>query len=207
MNIADRIQGLRKIKGISQEELADAIGVSRQAVSKWESEQSIPDLDKIILLSEFFAVTTDYILKGIEAPRQAEEKKAHASVFVAVATALNFIGLLLAAALWYEQQSAMSLVAGLVFMVLGCMIACVGMVTSNAQTRPMARYHFWTINIWILAFLPLSFFYNMLMSGTSAPYPLLVSPLISFAAFWLVYFALCLCVVLITVKRTRQRMK
>lgn len=66
MNIADRIQSLRKIKGLSQEQLADAIGVSRQAVSKWESEQSTPDLEKIVLLSEYFDVTTDYLLKGIE---------------------------------------------------------------------------------------------------------------------------------------------
>ena len=66
MNMADRIQYLRKSKGISQEELADKVGVSRQAVSKWESEQSTPDLEKIIILSEFFEVTTDYILKGIE---------------------------------------------------------------------------------------------------------------------------------------------
>ena len=53
MNVADRIQNLRKIKGISQEQLAEAIGVSRQAVSKWESEQSTPDLEKIILMSDF----------------------------------------------------------------------------------------------------------------------------------------------------------
>ena len=66
MNIADRIQNLRKAKGISQEDLADKVGVSRQAVSKWESEQSVPDLDKIIIMSEYFDVTTDYILKGIE---------------------------------------------------------------------------------------------------------------------------------------------
>lgn len=66
MNTADRIQGLRKSKGISQEQLADVVGVSRQAVSKWESEQTIPDLEKIILMSEYFDVTTDYILKGIE---------------------------------------------------------------------------------------------------------------------------------------------
>ena len=66
MNIADRIQYLRKSKGISQEELADRIGVSRQAVSKWKSEQSTPDVEKIILMSELFNVTTDYILKGIE---------------------------------------------------------------------------------------------------------------------------------------------
>ncbi|MBE6752938.1 MAG: helix-turn-helix transcriptional regulator [Ruminococcaceae bacterium] len=66
MNIADRIQYLRKQRGLSQEELADKIGVSRQTVSKWESEQSTPDLDKIIIISDLFEVTTDYILKGIE---------------------------------------------------------------------------------------------------------------------------------------------
>ena len=66
MNIADRIQCLRKNKGLSQEELADKVGVSRQAVSKWESEQSTPDIEKIFILCELFEVTTDYILKGIE---------------------------------------------------------------------------------------------------------------------------------------------
>jgi len=70
MNIADRIQNLRKTKGISQEELADKIGVSRQAVSKWESEQSLPDMEKIIIMSDYFEVTTDYILKGIENEKQ-----------------------------------------------------------------------------------------------------------------------------------------
>jgi len=66
MNIADRIQNLRRTKGMSQEQLADAIGVSRQAVSKWESEQAMPDLEKIVIMSEVFDVTTDYLLKGIE---------------------------------------------------------------------------------------------------------------------------------------------
>ena len=74
MNIADRIQYLRKQNGLSQEELADKIGVSRQAVSKWESEQSTPDLDKIIVMSNLFEVTTDYILKGIE-PVSTTSKK------------------------------------------------------------------------------------------------------------------------------------
>lgn len=74
MNIADRIQSLRKTKGVSQEQLADALGVSRQAVSKWESEQTTPDLEKIILMSEYFEVTTDYILKGIETVEEMEHK-------------------------------------------------------------------------------------------------------------------------------------
>lgn len=72
MNVADRIQNLRKAKGISQEQLADVIGVSRQAVSKWESEQTTPDLEKIILMSEYFDVTTDYLLKGIEPAEETE---------------------------------------------------------------------------------------------------------------------------------------
>ena len=65
MKLAERIQYLRKMKGISQEELAEKAGVSRQAVSKWESDQSTPDVEKIIIMSDYFGVTTDYILKGI----------------------------------------------------------------------------------------------------------------------------------------------
>ena len=48
MKLSERIQHLRKSRGMSQEELAEKIGVSRQAVSKWESEQSMPDLEKVI---------------------------------------------------------------------------------------------------------------------------------------------------------------
>ncbi|MCM1542819.1 MAG: helix-turn-helix domain-containing protein, partial [Blautia sp.] len=56
MNIADRIQHLRKVKGISQEQLADQLGVSRQAISKWESAQSSPDIEKVVIMSDFFGV-------------------------------------------------------------------------------------------------------------------------------------------------------
>ena len=72
MKLSERIQHLRKSRGMSQEELAEKIGVSRQAVSKWESEQSMPDLEKVILLSDFFGVTTDYLLKGREPEPQQE---------------------------------------------------------------------------------------------------------------------------------------
>ncbi len=64
MNLQDKIIKLRRSHGLSQEELAERLGISRQAVSKWESGQSLPDIDKIILLSEFFGVTTDYLLKN-----------------------------------------------------------------------------------------------------------------------------------------------
>lgn len=68
MTIGVKIQNLRKQRGLSQEQLAEAVGVSRQAVSKWEAEQSVPDIDKIILISDYFGVTTDYILRNEEMP-------------------------------------------------------------------------------------------------------------------------------------------
>lgn len=63
MILADKIMELRKKNGWSQEELAEKIGVSRQSVSKWESAQAVPDLNKILVLSKVFGVTTDYLLK------------------------------------------------------------------------------------------------------------------------------------------------
>ena len=63
MIFADKLIKLRKKNGWSQEELADKMNVSRQAVSKWESAQSVPDLEKILQLGNLFGVTTDYLLK------------------------------------------------------------------------------------------------------------------------------------------------
>ena len=63
MILAEKILSLRKQNGWSQEELAMQLGVSRQSVSKWESGTSIPDLERIIRLSQVFEVSTDYLLK------------------------------------------------------------------------------------------------------------------------------------------------
>lgn len=63
MILANKIILLRKKQGWSQEDLAGALNVTRQSVSKWESGTSIPDLNKIIKLSEIFEVSTDYLLK------------------------------------------------------------------------------------------------------------------------------------------------
>ena len=80
MILADKIINLRKKNGWSQEELAEKLGVSRQSISKYESAQSIPDLDNILKLSEIFGVTTDYLIKDeLEeeeyAPSQMQENE------------------------------------------------------------------------------------------------------------------------------------
>lgn len=63
MNFAEKILNLRTEYGYSQEILAEKLNVSRQAVSKWESGATLPETDKIITLSNFFGVSTDYLLK------------------------------------------------------------------------------------------------------------------------------------------------
>ena len=70
MILADKIIRLRKKNGWSQEELAEKMNVSRQAVAKWEGAQTIPSMEKILQLGELFGVTLDYLLKD---ERETEE--------------------------------------------------------------------------------------------------------------------------------------
>ena len=64
MNFSENLQSLRKSSGISQEQLAERLGVSRQAVSKWETDGGYPETDKIIQLCDMFGVTMDELIKG-----------------------------------------------------------------------------------------------------------------------------------------------
>lgn len=208
MGIGERIQTLRKAKSISQEQLADIMNVSRQAVSKWESGQSQPDLENIIALSDYFAVSTDYLLKG-EEPQPAENQtreapsQPDARIFTYVATALDAIGLGLCCAVWYEEQNTMAIIVGLIFMALGVMIFGIGQVISEESSRRKAKSLFWKINIWLLVFTPLSVAFNVIFLRMPAPYPLLALwyflPL-----FWLVYLAVCLSVMFTQIRRDKR---
>lgn len=71
MTLGQRIQELRKQKGLSQEALGEALGVSRQAVSKWEGDNGIPELDTLIAMSRLFGITVGTLL-GVEEPPQRQ---------------------------------------------------------------------------------------------------------------------------------------
>ncbi|MGN0536503.1 MAG: helix-turn-helix domain-containing protein [Acutalibacteraceae bacterium] len=76
MTLGEKIQMLRNKEGLSQEQLAERLTVSRQAVSKWELGQSTPDLDYVIQLGEIFGVSLDYLIKdsaSSETPSQPKE--------------------------------------------------------------------------------------------------------------------------------------
>ncbi len=64
MSLGNRLLNLRKKEGLSQEEVADKLGVSRQTVSKWETDQSMPDFDKIVPLCKLYGISSDELLTG-----------------------------------------------------------------------------------------------------------------------------------------------
>lgn len=71
MEFRERLYQLRKGRGISQEELAHTVGVSRQAVQKWEAGASTPDLNNLSALADYFVVSLDYLVRGIEPEKPA----------------------------------------------------------------------------------------------------------------------------------------
>ena len=150
MNISDRIQSLRKAKGITQEQLADAVGVSRQAVSKWEAEQSVPDLERVVAMAEYFDVTTDYLLRGIEpAPKKGSGSRVSPRTMCIIATALDAAGLILGGGLWFEYQNWLCIAVMLIFQLAG---VTVWLLTKGERPR-----WFWAANVWFLGVIPAVF--------------------------------------------------
>lgn len=98
VDIAERLQELRRKAGYSQEQVAEKLGLSRQAISKWESGQGKPEIDNIVKLTEIYNVSADYILLGAEkevtvsVPKKKElsheYKKAIGIIAIIAATAI-----------------------------------------------------------------------------------------------------------------------
>ncbi len=186
MNTAQRLQQLRKEKGLSQEELAERLGVSRQAVSKWESGQSVPDVEKIVAVSELFGVTTDWLLKGVEpAPeKKPEGRRLAGRILFAASPALMAAGLLLVVAGDWEGSSFVSC-AGLIVQVAGAALYFIGR-TLTGEKGP-----FWAawLDVACVTFLPVRFvmrrsIFLTLMAGFV---PFEVGKILHSLLYWPVY--------------------
>ena len=95
MTIGDRLLKLRKERNLSQEDLANELDVSRQTISKWETNQSMPDFDKIVPLCNYFGITTDELLTGNKDIVAAKEDnvKSNFARNIAVAVMMYIISL------------------------------------------------------------------------------------------------------------------
>ena len=202
MNMADRIQYLRKTNRISQEELADKIGVSRQAVSKWESEQSLPDLGKIITMSDYFGVTTDYILKGIEPVVDKEQKSSEltSKILYIASTAFVVIGLFSAFAGWYEKQTMDAVWGSMIIQAVGIAGYFIGRLLSAA--RPPFAVNW--LNLSGLLLMPFSMVTGaisiaLFKEGWIAPYPIDIAHVVLFV---IVYISICAISFIVLKRRT-----
>lgn len=189
MDLSDRIQYLRKARGISQEGLADQLGVSRQAVSKWESEQSMPDLDKIISMSDYFEVTTDYLLKGIEPVVQKEEEQSikHRRIAsnICYQLSLGFIGLGIILSIILADFLKISILLTPVLIVQGVGLLVWGTGRNLSEVRPSFQVKL--ALILFLLFVPLGFLSNILFPlGKIFPYPTSLAASLTFVTFYLI---------------------
>ena len=189
MNLSDRIQYLRKARGISQEGLAEQLGVSRQAVSKWESEQSMPDLDKIISMSDYFEVTTDYLLKGIEPVVQKEEEQSikHRRIAsnICYQLSLGFVGLGIILSIILADFLKISVLLTPVLIVQGVGLLVWGTGRNLSEVRPSFQVKL--ALILFLLFVPLGFLSNVLFPlGKIFPYPTSLAASLTFVTFYLI---------------------
>lgn len=232
MTLGEKITHLRKKRGLSQEELAITLNVSRQAVSKWETGEAKPDTDKVVALAEYFEVTTDWLLRDIAPLETHTGTDAHMSPAQARAGApllcltlgASACGLFLLFYGRFVSASDIPSVIGLILQI--CAIAMAmgfGLYLKNgidaAQGSGFIRA-FWRVDIWMVALLPLRMLYFTFMRllplipestlsrlWTSLPQPFWeLGRVLLFAGVPIVlYLAVCLFVTLVLCRRPCQR--
>lgn len=193
MNISDRIQSLRKKKGLSQYDLADEMGVSRQAVSKWENGQSIPDIEKIILLSDYFNVSTDYLIKGVEEEEEKNKKEnniIYSKILYIVSTFLITIGNISAFLNLCIRIDTTYLFVDYVIIGLGVMSYFIAKTISNSSPKFIIKF----INIMMIIFTPITFM--IFMIGNIIPFDVLYihKVIVSIIIFLIIYVFLGICI-------------
>lgn len=167
--LSEKILELRKLKGLSQEQLAEMLNVSRQSISKWESNQCLPEIDKVVAMSELFSVSTDYLLKDVASSVLTKTQHVPVNIFAVISTALIAIGFIAAVSDWYEQQNITTVGYCMIIQVVGVMLSMVGW---NAFPKEPMRKSLLILNIWLMLFMPVSILCSMILGFSLSPYPI-----------------------------------
>ena len=101
MSLGERLYELRKKKGLSQEEVAEKLNVTRQSVSKWETDESKPDFDKIVPICELYEISTNELLNGTQEEKEEQEvqvinkdNKKKRALIISIAVFLYFLSII-----------------------------------------------------------------------------------------------------------------
>lgn len=147
MTFGEKIQKLRKEKGFSQEELAEQLGVSRQAISKWERDSGYPEIEKIIHMSKIFKVTLDYLLN--EDTRSEEVTSDEKGIYVSYEMAEGFliyqkqknkkisigVGIIIAASVLAYLKSPIGMLIRIALQIVGVILFVAAKLSDNPYRR------------------------------------------------------------------------
>ncbi len=173
MNISEKLLTLRKQHGYSQEDLAEKLNVSRQAISRWESSQALPDTENIIRLTKLYNVSADYLLNDeyeeesdIPVVKKAEDRAAKSSFLqmsYILSLSMNLISLLIGIVGYFISKSVLTVLISIVLSIVS--IACFesSLVKYCENDKNIYRRKYYDITVWIVSIIPVSIFLGKIM--------------------------------------------
>lgn len=182
MKLADKIVELRKSNGLSQEELADKLNVSRQAISRWEMGTAMPDANNLLQISKLFNVTADYLLNDDyqsdnDVPKIKEQKESNLNQIMIYLVTLEVMILIIQFMTTFILQNIF-----FAFLSFIPFIAAIGGFeyayqshkTLNTPQATKFRKKFYTISTWLGTYFPIRFIVTILMQLYPRPYSVLL---------------------------------
>lgn len=175
MKLADKILNLRKAHGMSQEDLAEKLNVSRQAISRWEMGTAQPDTSNVLQLSKLLGVTTDYLLnddyesdhdvpvvKETETTAKAEANRELAFI---VLTGLNVMILIYQLIVCFVLQNAFFSLAGTMLSIAAVVGFELGYHKIAPKSESAKKYYckFYVVAFWLAAYFPIRLLMNVAM--------------------------------------------
>ena len=195
MLIGEKLRRLRIARQLSQEQLADKLQVSRQAISKWELGESIPDTENLILLSKFYGVSIDYLLLNeLNISSELETKRSRSFPIFIFGMGGLIIGLILSIVLWCTYQSILMVSIGLIIQIISVTVVLIKQSELSSQLQRL----FLMISAWMI-FPFICFYIGSLMMNF---YPVSRSAMLDFIVEFIFYLVVCTGIT-VTLKKVR----
>lgn len=165
MTLGEKLQKLRKARAWTQEQLAERMGVSRQSLSKWESDGALPDTDHVIALADLFGVTTDYLLREerrspVEGTEEAPDEPAAAAAADAAPDAAGQPAGRLPHWMLAARWTAVAAALGLIGLRLGASLDPVNVYLDGERLGPFEGYLFHNDLGWAVKLLGVALFFG-----------------------------------------------
>ena len=195
MLLGEKLRKLRIARQLSQEQLADKLQVSRQAITKWELGESIPDTENLILLSKFYGVSIDYLLLNeLNISSELETKRSPSLPIFIFGMSGLIIGLILSIVLWCTYQSILMVSIGLIIQIISVTVVLIKQSELSSQLQRL----FLMISPWMI-FPFICFYIGSLMMNF---YPVSRSAMLDFIVEFILYLVVCTGIT-VTLKKVR----